>query len=557
MPYILTGQIEGQIVRYDLKNGEYHIGRESDNDIVLNHRTVSRYHAIIQVNESRIRIKDLDSSNGTFVKGHKIDQLAEISTGDKIRFGEPGFILTYSDQPDFDDSATQIVYFEPNIINTDEIIQLEEVQDQFDGPTTIVDKSLFRAVTEAGKLLIGSHSVDEIFEAVLDIVEGVIPARRILLLMGNSPNATPEIRAARSSKSATEKLMLSKTIIESVFRDRKALLLSDALNDPRFKEQESIILQNLHSAMVAPLFDNEHVIGLLYADSDDIRLRYDRRQLQAFTLLANLIAIKITNAKLLEAQRIKERMEQEMKIATQVQQSLLNEIPTIPGYEILAWQISCLNICGDLYDVASLSDGRIAIVLGDVTGKGMPAALLMSNVLASLRILYQECPPLKVLVERLHKQLYQSSDDMFFVTLFVGFLDLESGYLEYINAGHNAPLVVHDDGKTEKLDSTGPPIGLIDEETKYEIKRVELRGKSLLSVYSDGITETMNNKAQFGENNFIEGIKKRFLRPLKEIKDGLHYDLNTFRGENPFCDDVTLLLLRRQQGTQQEYVEHH
>ncbi len=548
MPFILTGQIKGQIVRYDLNNGEIHIGRDADNDIVLNHGTVSRYHAIIQVKEDRIRIKDLASSNGTYVKGHKINQLTEIIKGDKIRFGEPEFMLTFRGQPDFDDSATQIFYLGNNNINTDEIVQLEEVQDQFGGPATSVDKSLFRAVTEAGKLLIGSQSVDEIFEAVLDIVEGVIPARRILLILGNSPNEVPEIRAARTSKTATEKLMLSKTVIETVFRDRKALLLSDALNDPRFKAQESIILQNLHSAMVAPLFDNEHVIGLLYADSDDITLRYDRHQLGAFTLLANLIAIKITNARLLEAQRIKERIEQEMKIATQVQQSLLNEIPTIPGYEILAWQVSCLNVCGDLYDVASLSDGRIAIVLGDVTGKGMPAALLMSNVIASLRILYQECPSLRVLVERLHKQLYQSSGDMFFVTLFVGFLDLESGNLDYINAGQNPPFVMHDDGKTEKLDSNGPPLGLIDEDLNYEINRVKLQAESLLSVYSDGITETMNHTAQFGENNFIAGIQKRFLRPLKEIRDGLRHDLDSFRGENPFNDDVTLLLLRRKRG---------
>lgn len=550
MPYVLIGQIEGQFVQYDLKNGEIHIGREPDNDIVLNHKTVSRYHAIIQVDGSQVRIKDLDSSNGTFVNGHEIQQLTAINSDDKIKFSKSEFMLTFSDSPVFNDTATQVVYFEPNKINTEEIIHLEEVQDHLGGPTTIIDKRLFRAVTEAGALLIGSHSVDEIFEAVLDIVEGVIPARRILLIMGNSSNETPEIRASRSSKqSASEKLMLSKTIIDSVFQDRKALLLSDALSDPRFQEQQSIIMQNLHSAMVAPLFDNEDVIGLLYADSDDIRLRYDRNQLQAFTLLANLIAIKISNAKLLEAQRIKERMEQEMKIAMQVQQSLLYEIPTIPGYEILAWQISCLNVCGDLYDVASLNDGRIAIVLGDVTGKGMPAALLMSNVLASLRILYQECPPLKVMVERLHKQLYRSSDDMYFATLFVGFLDLESGCLEYINAGHNPPLVVHDNGETAKLDSTGPPIGLIDEETKYEINRVELRERSLLSVYSDGITETMNKKKQFGENNFIQGIKKRFLRSLKEIKDGLHNDLNSFRGENPFVDDVTLLLLRRRKET--------
>ncbi len=544
MSYILTGQIDGQIVQHELENGENRIGREPDNEIVLNNKAVSRYHAIIFVSKNQISIKDLDSSNGTFVKEHEIDKHTVITVNDKIKFGESEFVLSYKDKPVFDDSATSVIFFEPNKINTEATLKFEEAQDQF-SHTSIVAKNLFRAVTEAGKLLIGSHSVDEIFEQVLDIVEGVIPARRILLLMGDLSDGTPKIRAARSSKgSVNEKLMLSKTIIDSVFRDRKALLLTDALNDPRFQAQESIILQNLHSAMVAPLFDNEAVIGLLYADSDDIKLQYDRQQLQAFTLLANLIAIKITNARLLEAQREKERMEQEMKIATQVQQSLLSAIPSIPGYEILAWQISCLNVCGDLYDVEVLNDGRIAIVLGDITGKGMPAALLMSNVLASLRMLYQECPPLNELAERLHKQLFRSSDDMYFATLFVGFLDPASGCLEYINAGQNPPLVVYEDGKIEKLDSTGFPIGLIDEAT-YEIGKVELLGNSLLSVYSDGITETTNNAKQFGEDNFFQSIKKRFLKPLDEIRDDLHHDLNAYRGDIPFSDDVTLLLLRR------------
>jgi sigma-B regulation protein RsbU (phosphoserine phosphatase) len=544
--YLLLGQIEGQYVQHEIKDGKFRVGRSFDNEITLKDKAISRYHALIIVEGKKVSIRDLNSANGTWINSQQIYKTTVIQPGDRIKFGKPELTLHYEDTEDVDSSSTMIILSDSDKIYTEDAIKFDEIYEQFD-PTSSVNQALFRAVTEAGKLLIGSRPLNDMFEKVLDIVEGVVTARRILLLMGDSPDKTPEVRAARpTTQTDNEELILSKTIINSVFNDRKALLLTDAMNDPRFQMHESIILQNLRSAMVAPLFDNQEIIGMLYADSDDRRVQYDRHQLQAFTLLANLVAVKITNTQLLEDQREKERMGQEMEIAAKVQQSLLSSPPPIPGYDILAWQISCLDVSGDLYDVEHLYDGRTALVLGDVTGKGMPAALLMSNVIASLRVLYQEIPKIDVLAKRLNKQLLQSSDDMHYVTLFLGFLDPTTGRLEYINAGHNPPIVVHKDGRIEELPSTGFPIGIINDAI-FETCVVEISDASLVAIYSDGIIEAMFEGEQFGKKRFVRNIKEKRLKPLEEIRDGLHSDLKVFMGETSFNDDITLLLIRRKE----------
>jgi sigma-B regulation protein RsbU (phosphoserine phosphatase) len=354
------------------------------------------------------------------------------------------------------------------------------------------------------------------------------------------------VRAARPPGEATQdKLLLSRTLVGTVLEERQALLLNDALQDPRFATQESIILQRLRSAMAAPLFDDTRVIGLLYADSDDPATRYDRNQLRAFTLLANLIAVQISNARLMEAEREKERMAREVATAAQVQRRLLPaSLPEIPGHEIAGRQLPCLEVAGDLYEVTTLDDGRLAIVLGDVTGKGLGAALLMSNVLAALRVLFQECPEPTNCADRLHRQLLQSSDETRFATLFLGLLDPATGHLDYVNAGHNPPYLLQADGTLTSLDATGMPLGLIAGAT-YAAASVELPPASLLGIFSDGITEAEVADEFYGEERFLESLRRRFDRPLLEILEGALDDLQAFLGEAHPGDDVTLLLLRR------------
>jgi serine phosphatase RsbU (regulator of sigma subunit) len=552
MSYTLSGLHQGQIIEFTLETGRTSIGRGSHNELHLPDRSVSRNHAEILIEEKRILLRDLGSSNGTYVNGSQISSEQELRSGDRIRFGN--LELTLSDLTGLsataqdmsaDRKSTQTILADADEISAMERMSWEEASGS-SPPDATVAQDLFRAVTDVGQMLMTAGALAQIFDQVLELVARVIPGRRILLLLTESPESPPVVRAARPVASADERLTLSQTILRTVLEEREALLMLDMQSDPRFAQQESIIQQNLRSAMVAPLFDNTQVIGLLYTDSDDPRVRYDRNQLRALTLLANLIAVKITNTRLEHARREKERMDQEMAVAAKVQKRLLpTALPTISGYQLHAHQEPCFEVGGDLYDISCLDDGRLAIVLGDVTGKGMGAALLMSSVVSSLRVLYQECSGPLTVINRIHREVLASSDATHFVTLFFGLLDPKTHRMEYVNAGHNPPLLLEAGRKARNLDATGMPVGLLPGAT-YEMAEVELSSGAVLCIFSDAFPEAQVEDEFYGDERFFESIIKRSSQPLEEIVDGVQADLSEFLGENSLGDDATLLLLRRE-----------
>jgi sigma-B regulation protein RsbU (phosphoserine phosphatase) len=333
--------------------------------------------------------------------------------------------------------------------------------------------------------------------------------------------------------------------METVIETKDSLLVTDAQADPRFGEQASIVQMDIRSALVAPLFDNAQVIGLIYADTSDPSVRYDLDHLRVFTMLANLIATKITNTKLLEDQRAKERMEQEMATAARIQRILLPaQLPEVPAYELLAHQVPCFETAGDLYDAERLDDGTICITVGDVSGKGIGSALLMSHVIASMRVLYGESLDPATLVYRLHRQILSSSDPSHYATLFFARLDPANHQIAYVNAGHNPPMLLSADGVLRTLEPTGHPIGLLEEST-YEIGQEELAPGELLCIFSDGITEATSADEFYGEERLLACLQGSQHAPLEEIASSIFQSLEDFQGSTPQSDDITLLLMRR------------
>jgi serine phosphatase RsbU (regulator of sigma subunit) len=547
----LVATIGGRLRVWPLEAGTHRLGRGQGNEIVLAEATVSREHAEIDVTEAGATLRDLGSSNGTWVNGERVARAAELHPGDRLRFGGLDFTFGAGAAPDptalqATAFATRISFAEADSVSTGERIGIEEARRSL-GVSSTAAQALLRAVTDAGQLLMAPHPLHEICDRLLDLVEPVVPARRILLLMTDSPDAEPKVCGARPALGPGDtKLALSRTILGTVLGERQALLINDAPTDPRYGGQASIIRQNVRSAMVAPLFDNERVIGLLYADSDDPGRVFDRDQLRAFTLLAHLIGIKITQTRLLEAEREKERMEREFAAAAEVQRSMLPaSLPDIAGYRICARQVPCEQVAGDLYDAAPLEDGSLLFVLGDVCGKGLSASLLMANTIAGLRVLYPEGLSLTTLTERLHQELLQSSDATRFVTLFLGRLDPRRHRLEYVNAGHNPPLLFTATDAPQTLGATGIPIGML-RGARYDAEIVDLPPGALLCAFSDGVPEAALDDEPYGDERLVRSLAQRRGEPLEAIADGVLDDLSQFLGGRPAGDDVTLLLLRRE-----------
>lgn len=554
--YFLTGTIGGRFVRIPLSAGRHRVGRGSRNEISLDGETVSRTHAELVVADGRVSVRDLGSSNGTWLRGRRIAGAVGVEHDDVISFGAQEMILLESGRPDTTarpvpgrarpGAAAEL----GEGLAVHESLTLDEVTSAV-VPGGDVSPALFNALTESGSFLVHQRPLAETIDRLLGMVEKIVPARRILLLLADTPGGVPTVRASRPEGESGTDTGLSRAILNAVLAKRRALALNDIPRDPRLKDRKSVILQRMRSALVAPLFDNRQVIGLLYADSDDPSCRYGRDQLRAFTLMANLIAVKISNADLYEARRMKERMEREMAAAADVQRRLLtSELPEVPGYDIVARLIPCHETAGDLYDVARLEDGRTALVVGDVTGKGLPAAMLVSSVMTALRHLYREGMPARDIAARLHRSVYDYSDELHFVTMFCGLLDPRTHVLEYFNAGHTPPLLVAEkDGRcsAEAIGPTGMPLGLVPW-AEYQQQTIELPPDRLLCVYSDGISEARRGDDFYGDRRVVESLAGGCDRTLEEVADGVIAALRGFMSGTPLEDDVTLMLLRRGRG---------
>ncbi|MBP6874647.1 MAG: SpoIIE family protein phosphatase [Candidatus Eisenbacteria bacterium] len=541
MPFLI-GTIGDRSLQVSIEKPKLLIGRGAGNDLDLMDKSVSRHHAELINDAGRLSIRDLGSTNGTWVNDCRITETTVIQVGDRVRFGQVALRVASTLVPEIEIHAASDAI--PRDISKQDSLSWNQAREDCTG--SHLNLMLWKVVTEAGQLLVLPRPLHETFDLVLEMVERVVPVRRALLLLTDTPDGSPAIRAAHPRDAVQqERWVLSQTIVRTVLEDCEAMILNDVLSDPRFAWHESIIAQNLRSAMVAPLFDNQQVIGLLYADTDDPRTRFDRDQLRAFTLLANLVAVKITNARLLEAQREKERMEREVAAAAGVQHALLRaDLPRLEGYDLAVRQVPCFEVGGDLYDITPLEDGRVAFVVGDVMGKGMSAALLMSNVLAGLRVLYQENLSPVELAERIDRELLHSSDEFHYATLFLGLLDPRAHTVDYVNAGHNPPMLFSGADCLNTLSSTGVPLGLLAG-SRFAAGRVVIPPHGLLCVFSDGVTEAAAGEELFGEERLQSVLCARRNDSLEQMADGILDELSRFAGGEPQSDDVTLLLLRR------------
>ncbi len=269
----------------------------------------------------------------------------------------------------------------------------------------------------------------------------------------------------------------------------------------------------------------------------------DRRTLSLF---ANQAAIALENAKLHRLALEKERLEREMELAAEIQTQLLPKVmPAIPGFEVIGWNRPARQVGGDYYDFQSLGHGRWGLVVGDVTGKGMPAALLVSTLHSALRVLLDRMEVGPALLERLNRHIYESSASNKFITMLLAALDSEGSRLAYLNAGHNPGLLIRRDGSVEELPSAGLPLGLLPQ-GKYGAITLDLGCDDLVCLYSDGITECESpDEEELGLERLVELLRRHREAPLAEIVRRIDEAVTDFAQGRPQGDDQTVVLLRR------------
>jgi phosphoserine phosphatase RsbU/P len=535
----LNATINGEAQSWKLDEPPVTIGRSSKSTIHLRDGTVSKEHAELVLRDGAWTLVDLGSRNGTRVNGNAVREPTTVHDGDIIAFGS---VLVQVGAPREPDAGVTVFSNSPGL-NSSVRIQAREILQGQKGAADPM--KLVHLLAEAGQLLVLPRPLRETCEEILKFVERAVPASRLLILLRDKADAAPVQMAARiHGGNSNEPLALSRTIMKAVLDDCTSVITIDAPSDPRFQAQESIIAQGIRSAMAVPLFDNQTVLGLMYADTTDIRVLYTPDQLEMLTVLANMAAVKITNARLLVAEQARQRMAQELATATRIQMNLLPPVPQVDGYACVTRLETCTEVGGDLYDLYVRADGRLVLAVGDVSGKGMGAALLMSSTISSARVLYDACDDPADLATRLNAVVARGREPGRFVTLFVGFLDPGTGHMRYVSAGHNPAMVVGTDG-VRQLDATGIPLAAIDQFT-YAAADVTLAPGELLMLYTDGITEATRDNELYGEPRLAERIQALAANPdIDRVAQGVLDAVTEYsQGKRPE-DDRTLLLIRR------------
>lgn len=545
----LIGADANRYYTWELEPGRYSIGRKSDCRLSISDNSVSRNHAELEVaaDGRACFLTDLDSHNGTMVNGKKISARTVIAPGDHIRFGQTEFKLTSRD-------GSSAVTGQPTAValserSTEKSVVLSMAEALKPLPSRVTDMpDLLPTLFDMARMLVLPEPQATMLERALRLVAKIVPAERLAVLF-LSEDQSKVITAASyvtGGKNLGE-FSLSRTIVKNILSSKSAVLIVDAHQDPRFADQKSIIMSNLKSAMAVPLLDEERVLGILYAETTNPVHRYNDDFLRLLATMGNIIASRLVNYTLLREREEKQVYEAELLRASRIQRSLLPEsVPGLPGYDVHAAQEQCQAVGGDLYDIEKLPDGRLLFLVADVSGKGMGAALLMSNILASFRVLYSSVPFDAVqAVASVSRLLYAHSPAETFATLFLGILDPPSGKIEYVNAGHNPALVVrHDRRRIDHLEASGVMIGVFDAAT-WSADHTMLESGDLLLVFTDGVTEAGIEVEEYSDTRLERLVTEKRQENASALAQTIMDDIDEFTRQAPHSDDITMIFIKR------------
>lgn len=525
------------------------IGRSARSDVCIPDAFASRLHAEIRKEGDAYWLQDLGSANGTRYNGSLVTMPIPLLPGGEIQIGETTIVFQddalpanrsatlIADHTDALDPSKTIAFSRRNPTS-------EFLQNQY---TTRND--LLGLISKVGIALLSSSGLDETLNQVASLVFEAVPAERcVIMLRDDEAEGGTKIAAARlrGKEETIDEVRISRTVMDEVLKNGKSVLTSDAQHDPRYASQTMALL-GIRSVLAVPLSVNENeVFGLVYADSPTYEATFTEEHLNILTTLASVASIRVENARLLEERFERERMERELELATEIQQRFQPSAPPVlDGYEFQGISFSCYEIGGDYYDFISRDDGKMLIALGDVSGKGTAAALLMSSLHASIHAQVSAKNSLPETVCSVNQYLAHNTPANRFVTLFVAELDPETGALNYINAGHNPPLIGRRDGRIEQLDSGGFPLGIMPM-AEYEQGTLRLDPGEVLVIYSDGVSEAANlNGDEFGLERLSQVIQKNLAASASGLRDKVESALSSFTQTAPAGDDITLVIVKR------------
>jgi sigma-B regulation protein RsbU (phosphoserine phosphatase) len=516
----------------EISKALFEIGRRETNDLRLAGSEVSRDHADIVTENGKIIIRDKNSRYGTYVNGEQVTERVLVP-GDRIRLGRSG--------------GAEMLF----------MIEGTETPSEKSATTAIGDLRQITALLEGLRALGSGRVLDDVLSLVLDSAIEVSGAERGFIMLAGE-GAELEFKMARGRSRQTlsgGSFATSRKIPEEVFRTGAPRIVADLLDGELANVHMGTVALGIRNVLCVPLklvryvdtadaAEDEKRIGVLYLDSREKGMLLSSSTRAALETFATEAAVAIENARLYRETMEKARMEQEMRIAAEIQQALLPKIGRAgTHFAAAAATLPCRSIGGDFYDYVDLSDGTMGFALGDVAGKGPPAALLSAMMQGMFAAQAATSARPSETITRVNLALYRRGIESRFVTLMYGCLR-NDGTLTYCNAGHNPPLIISPSGAVRRLEAGGPIVGLF-EGASYDEETVTLGAGDWLIVFSDGVSEALSAEdEEYGEGRIVDVVRKQGSVQPQEMLDALFGDVRSFARGAAQSDDITALVLR-------------
>ncbi len=548
MAYLETSLGGGQR-QLELDEQPLVIGRSRGCGLVLDGLTVSRQHARITGHEGRFQIEDLNSRDGTLVNGERVTGSRALIDGDTINICDYRFVF-FAGSASSKSKEPPLSFSDPIDSNT-MIMSTIDVGARRSVPEVHPEAKL-RALLEINGCLRGTLRVEELLPKVLDRLFHIFPVALggfVLLKDDESGELVPKTSRNRDGSDAS--LRMSRTVVRQAFEREQGILSTDTASDDLFKSSDSISSLGIRSVMCVPLMSpGGDAFGVLQLHAEEGGHTFSTEDLDLLVSVGATTAMALENVRLHHRQLLQERMQRDVELASDVQRRFLPaRNPEVPGYSFFAHYDSAYSVGGDYYGYVDLPGGRIGMAIGDVSGKGVPAAMLMARLSSDVRYSMTSTPDVASAMGMVNVALAEAEIDDKFVTLLLMVLDPKEHTVTLASAGHLLPVLRDCDGELTELGrgTAGMPLN-VDPRPEYTYRqaRFDIEPGSAVLCYTDGITDT-----QSADNEWygMERLYRIFATaPPGAVAAGgaILDDVRAFGAGMPAGDDLTLLCFGRE-----------
>jgi serine phosphatase RsbU (regulator of sigma subunit)/pSer/pThr/pTyr-binding forkhead associated (FHA) protein len=533
----------GRRTRVALSPLPFRMGRAPENNLVLRDSRISRSHAQIVERDGRFTLEDLGSRHGVFVNGRQIEKSLLLEGSETIEFGVPeGYQVRFT-------------------LSGEELQRLLAKPVAAETTRGSANLEKLRAVLEVARSLQSSYSTDDVLNTVLDAALAATGAERGFLLLFDE-NRELQVRSARASSGGdlpADDLRVPRRLIQHALESRRDLFSMSF--DPTALDERSpgntIADLDLRSVVCVPLVrvnlsggGNTEMLsvaragnaGLLYMDSRVTAVDLaggNRELLQTLAIEASTV---LENARLLEEERAKQRIEEELDVARRIQQSLMpRSLPQQGWFAVRASSQPTYQVGGDYFDIVAVGPDTWSMVIADVSGKGVSSALL-AGFLQGAFLTASSTAHIPEVMSRINTFLSDRAEHGKYATMFYSMLNV-AGRLSYANAGHCAPLLVRASGAIEKLATTTTPVGLVPG-ARFDLAYQDLAPGDRIVFYTDGVTEARNGAGEFfGRKGLLEAVRRAGAAGCNELHDAIQAAILEFTAGADQEDDVTLVVV--------------